>query len=137
MCSRGRSTCSVWRRRTRCRVASAVRKLALAIAFSLALCPAALAEKGNITVHGVPAAGPAIYDHVYVHMVGPRGAQRVLVLVPGYLGGAGSMTPVAREIVKRVPDMQVWMVDRRENAFEDTYVFEGDDPALMQDYYLG
>ena len=113
-----------------------MRKLALAIAFSLALCPAALAEKGNLTVHGVPAPGPAIYDHVYVHAVGPLRAERVLVLVPGYFGGAGSMTPVAREIVKRVPDMQVWMVDRRENAFEDTYVFEGGDPAEAQRYYL-
>jgi hypothetical protein len=108
----------------------------LAVPLTLALCSPAHAEKGNITVHGVPAAGPAIYDHVFVHIVGPRRAGRILVLVPGYYGGAGSITPVAREIVKRVPDMQVWIVDRRENGFEDTYVFEGGDPADAQDYYL-
>ena len=47
------------------------------------------------------------------------------------------MTPVARDIVRRVPRTQVWIVDRREQAFEDTSVFERRDPDAALDYYLG
>ena len=49
----------------------------------------------------------------------------------------GGITPVARDIVGRVPRTQAWIVDRREQAFEDTSVFAGGDPAAAQDYYLG
>jgi hypothetical protein len=57
--------------------------------------------------------------------------------VPGTQGGAGGVTPVARDIVRAVPRTQVWVVDRREQAFEDTSVFEGRDPDQALDYYLG
>jgi hypothetical protein len=86
---------------------------------------------------GVAAPGPARYDRVFVQQLGPAGAGSVLVLVPGTVGGAGSITPVARDIVRRVPGMQVWIVDRREQAFEDTSVFERRDPDAALDYYLG
>ena len=59
------------------------------------------------------------------------------MLVPGTQGGAGGITPVARDIVRRVPRTQVWIVDRREQAFEDTSVFERRDPDAALDYYLG
>jgi hypothetical protein len=59
------------------------------------------------------------------------------LLVPGTLGGAGGITPVARDIVRRVPRTQVWIVDRREQAFEDTSVFKQGDPDAALDYYLG
>ena len=39
--------------------------------------------------------------------------------------------------MQRVPRMQVWIVDRREQAFEDTAVFKKGDPQAAQDYYLG
>ena len=86
-----------------------------------------------------PAApGPAKYDKVFVQQLGANKAKTVLVLVPGTNGGAGGITPVARDIVKRVPGMQVWIVDRRQQAFEDTSVFEASrDPQQAQDYYLG
>ena len=84
-----------------------------------------------------PAAGPAKYDRVFVQQLGPRRHDRVVVLVPGTNGGAGGITPVARHIVGRVPRTQVWIVDRREQAFEDTSVFASGDPAAAQDYYLG
>jgi hypothetical protein len=74
---------------------------------------------------------------VFVKQLGPRGAGTVLVLVPGTNGGAGGIVPVARDIVRRVPGMQVWIVDRREQAFEDTSVFASGDPQRAQDYYLG
>ena len=84
-----------------------------------------------------PAAGPAKYDRVWVQQLGPSDARQVLVLVPGTQGGAGGITPVARDIVRRVPRTQVWIVDRREQAFEDTSVFEGRNPDAALDYYLG
>jgi len=113
-----------------------MRRIALALAVALALCAPASAAERNVTVKGVAAPGPAKYDRVFVQQVGPRRAGRVLVLVPGFLGGAGGIAPVARDIVKRVPGLQVWIVDRRENAFEDTSGFERRDPAEAQDYYL-
>ena len=109
---------------------------ALVVALLAAVGPAAAAERYT-SLKGVPAAGPAKYDRVFVQKVGPRRAKRVLVLVPGFLGGAGGITPVARDIVARVPGLQVWIVDRRENAFEDTSVFELGDAQAAFDYYMG
>ena len=111
--------------------------LALALVLALVLCAPAPAAERYVPVKGVPAAGPAKYDRVLVQKIGPRRARRVLVLVPGFFGGAGSLTPVARDIAARVPGLQVWIVDRREQAFEDTSVFERGDAAAAQDYYLG
>ena len=70
-----------------------------------------------------PGPGPAKYDRVFVKELGPLAARNVLVLVPGTNGGAGGIVPVARDIVRRVPETQVWIVDRREQALEDTSVF--------------
>jgi hypothetical protein len=90
-----------------------------------------------VPMKGAPAPGPARYDRVFVQQLGPSNARNVLVLVPGTNGGAGGITPVARDILRRVPRTQVWIVDRREQAFEDTSVFAGRDPQAAQDYYLG
>src|SRR6185295_14518454 len=76
-------------------------------------------------------------DRVFVKQIGPADAHTVLVLMPGTDGGAGGVLPVARDIVKRVPGLQAWIVDRREQAFEDTSVFRTGDPQAAQDYYLG
>jgi pimeloyl-ACP methyl ester carboxylesterase len=84
-----------------------------------------------------PGPGPAKYDRVFVKQLGPLAARNVLVLVPGTNGGAGGIVPVARDIVRRVPETQVWIVDRREQALEDTSVFATRDPQRAQDYYLG
>jgi pimeloyl-ACP methyl ester carboxylesterase len=67
--------------------------------------------------------GPPAYDHVLVHQKGPREAGRVLVLMPGTMGGAGDFTLLADELTKRVDDLQVWAVDRRSQALEDTRAF--------------
>jgi hypothetical protein len=114
-----------------------VRTLGLALLISLAAAAPAGAAERYVSMRGVSAPGPAKYDRVFVQKVGPAAARRVLVLVPGFLGGAGGITPVARDIVARVRGMQVWIVDRRENAFEDTSVFRRGDPQAAQDYYLG
>ena len=120
-----------------------MRLLGLTVALALALCaPAAavvpVAER--YVPMRVPAGpGPAKYDRVFVEKLLPPGrpATSVLVLVPGTNGGAGGVLPVARDIVQRVPRMQVWIVDRREQAFEDTAAFKTGDPQTAQDYYLG
>ena len=86
--------------------------------------------------------GPAAYDQVDVHQVGPKNADRVLVLMPGTQGGAGDFTLLGRDLTKRVEGLQVWSIDRRTQALEDTSVFA---QALagrqslqeMFDYYLG
>jgi hypothetical protein len=103
---------------------------------SIAAAPASAAER-FVSIKGVPAAGPAKYDRVFVQQIGPRTAKRVLVLVPGFFGGAGGITPVARDIAARVPGLQVWVVDRRENAFEDASGFVRGDARAAFDYYLG
>ena len=111
--------------------------LILALAGLLvAAAPAAGLER-YVPMKGAPGAGPAKYDRVFVQQLGPRRHDRVVVLVPGTNGGAGGITPVARDIVARVPRTQVWIVDRREQAFEDTSVFATGDPEAAQDYYLG
>src|SRR5215213_1864542 len=93
-------------------------------------------------VPGVPAAGPAKYDFSHVTKIGPASAKTVLVLTPGYSGGAGDFTFVGRDIVRRVPGLQVWAVDRRSQALEDTTMFERGlrgEASLQQvrDYYVG
>jgi hypothetical protein len=118
-------------------VARLARALVLGVVASLAVCGPAAAVDRYVPVKVGSAPGPAKYDRVWVQQLGPAGGTRVLVLVPGTLGGAGSITPVAHDIVRRVPRTQVWIVDRRQQAFEDTSVFEGRDPDAALDYYLG
>ena len=93
-------------------------------------------------IAGVPAAGPSKYDASYVTKIGPSSAKTVLVLVPGYSGGAGDFTFVGRDLVERVPGLQVWAYDRRSQSLEDTSAFErgmrGElTPQQVRDYYLG
>jgi hypothetical protein len=115
-----------------------VRRLGLAVALA-ALLPAAPAAALDryVPMKAPPGPGPAKYDRVFVKQLGPAGAGTVLVLVPGTNGGAGSMVPVAHDIVRQVDGTQVWIVDRREQALEDTSVFRSGDPQHAQDYYLG
>jgi pimeloyl-ACP methyl ester carboxylesterase len=86
--------------------------------------------------------GPETFDHVSVHEIGPRRADRVLVLMPGTQGGAGDFTLLADELTKRVAGLQVWAIDRRSQVLEDTSMFERSlagqaTPQEMFDYYLG
>jgi hypothetical protein len=114
-----------------------VRLFGLTAAIFVALAAPAAAIDRYIPMKVPPGPGPAKYDRVFVKQLGPARADTVLVLVPGTNGGAGSVVPVARDIVRRVPGLQVWIEDRREQAFEDTSVFATGDPQRAQDYYLG
>ena len=111
--------------------------LVVAIAASLFCAAPAAAVDRYVPMKVPPAPGPAKYDRVWVQQLGPDNATQVLVLVPGTQGGAGGVTPVARDIVRRVPRTQVWIVDRREQAFEDVSVFRHRNPDEALDYYLG
>jgi pimeloyl-ACP methyl ester carboxylesterase len=101
----------------------------------------ALARDRVITVPTPAAPGPAELNHVTVHQFGPASGKRVLVLMPGTQGGAGDFTLAARNLVKRVPGLQVWAIDRRTQALEDTATFaaalRGEIPLQQAfDYYL-
>jgi hypothetical protein len=109
----------------------------LAVVGALACAAPAAAVDRYVSMKAPPAPGPAKYDRVWVQQLGPENARRVLLLVPGTLGGAGSLAPVARDVVRRVPRTQVWILDRRQQAFEDTAVFERRDPDAAFDHYLG
>ncbi len=111
-------------------------------AAALALPASAGAVVEPEVIPGANAPGPEEYDQVYVSKFGPSDAGRVLVLMPGTSGGAGDFTLLAEDLVAEVPDLQVWSVDRREQALEDTSMFEAvvDGTATPQeafDYYLG
>jgi hypothetical protein len=110
--------------------------VALALTAALVLAAPAAALDRYVPMKAPPAPGPAKYDRVFVKQLGPARPRNVLVLVPGTNGGAGGVEPVAREIVARVRSTQVWIVDRRQQAFEDTSVFATRDPQRVQGYYL-
>jgi pimeloyl-ACP methyl ester carboxylesterase len=102
----------------------------------------ATARERLITVPTPPAPGPAQFNQVTVHQFGPKSGKRVLVLMPGTIGGAGDFTLAARYLVRRVDGLQVWAIDRRSQALEDTATFAAADSGqipLQQafDYYLG
>ncbi|HEX2086755.1 MAG TPA: hypothetical protein VHF89_13840 [Solirubrobacteraceae bacterium] len=119
-----------------------MRRPALALLAALLLAAVAAPAHAATRVPGVPAAGPSKYDHSYVTRFGPSSAKTVLVLVPGYSAGAGTFNIVGPELADRVPGLQVWAVDRRSQALEDTQVFQRglvDEATLKQvfDYYVG
>ena len=109
---------------------------------TLALAAPAAARESLEVVATPPGPGPTAYNQVEVHKFGPAKAKNVLVLMPGTAGGAGDFTLDARHLVKSVDGLQVWAIDRRSQAFEDTAVFEQADRGEvsledMFDYYLG
>jgi pimeloyl-ACP methyl ester carboxylesterase len=116
---------------------------ALAAASLAAAATSATAAEVQTTMTGwTKAPGPRSYDQLDVTKFGSATAKTVLVLVPGTNGGRGDFTLTARELVKDVPGLQVWAVDRRSQKLEDTKVFEDAlagrvTPKAMFDYYAG
>lgn len=109
---------------------------------ALAALPASAPAQTTNSIAGAPGPGPAKYDRVEVTRFGPLSAHKVLVLVPGTIGGAGDFTISARALVERVPGLQVWAMDRRSQALEDTAMFRAAlagtrTPKQAFDYYLG
>jgi pimeloyl-ACP methyl ester carboxylesterase len=85
---------------------------------------------------------PARYDQVGVIKVGPSDAKNVLVLEPGTSAGATYFVPLAKWIVSKASDWQVWSVERRENLLEDQselnlYKQHKITSTQLYDFYLG
>jgi pimeloyl-ACP methyl ester carboxylesterase len=126
---------------TRDRIRLALVPAVTAVALALLAAPASARDR-VITVPAPPEPGPTQFNQVTVHQFGPASAKHVLVLMPGTQGGAGDFTLDARYLVKHDRDLQVWAIDRRTQALEDTSVFaaaENGQVSLQQafDYYLG
>ncbi|GGR77955.1 alpha/beta hydrolase [Deinococcus sedimenti] len=66
----------------------------------------------------VPGTPTALNTSVTVRY-GPTRPGAVLLLMPGYLGGAGSFDRLARQLTSLDPTLAVWAVDRRSNLLED------------------
>jgi pimeloyl-ACP methyl ester carboxylesterase len=114
---------------------------ATALLLGLAATVPAMARGRLITVPVPAAPGPAQFNQVTVHQLGPKSAKRVLVLMPGTQGGAGDFTLDARYLVKHMPGLQVWAIDRRTQALEDRATFAAAEagqipPQQAFDYYL-
>lgn len=114
----------------------------IALLGALVALPAPAGAADRLVTFDSPGPGPERFDHVYARQIGPRKADRVLVLMPGTQGGAGDFTLLARDLVKRVDDLQVWSIDRRSQALEDTAMFAralAGEATLQEmfDYYLG
>jgi pimeloyl-ACP methyl ester carboxylesterase len=85
---------------------------------------------------------PAKYDKVGVIKVGSAGAKNVLVLEPGTSAGGAYFVPLAKWVVEKAPDWQVWSVERRENLLEDQteldkFKHRTVTSTQLYDYYLG
>src|SRR3954453_8773713 len=95
------------------------------------------------TMAGYPSPGtPSNLNVVGVLKTGDPKAKNVLVLNPGTSASAAYFEPLARTLVKRLPDWQVWAVERRENYLEDqselNLLKQGKvSPTDFFKYYLG
>ncbi len=123
---------------------------------AIALASVAVAASSAVSAAGTPAkplgvtwmksfaapGTPAKYDKVGVIKVGPSSAKNVLVLEPGTSAGSAYFVPLAKWIVSKTKNWQVWSVERRENLLEDQSELnlfkEGKaSPTQLYDYYLG
>ncbi len=73
----------------------------------------------------------------------PRPARAIVLLMPGFLGGAGSFDPLARAVVRASADgdaVEAWALDRRSNLLEDHHGLDVSevrgDPELALRYYF-
>jgi hypothetical protein len=116
-----------------------------AIALSAGLAPSASAKVPVkfATLNGFPSPGtPPNLNRVGILKTGDPKAKNVLVLNPGTSASAAYFEPLARSIVKVLPDWQVWAVERRENFLEDQSELnlfkQGKvSPTDFFNYYLG
>ena len=95
------------------------------------------------TMAGYPSPGtPANLNVVGVLKTGDPKAKNVLVLNPGTSASAAYFEPLAKTIVKDLPNWQIWAVERRENFLEDqselNLLKQGKvSPTDFFNYYLG
>ncbi len=76
------------------------------------------------TVQAIVGAAPNLnrvsYLRTYLARVSAPAPRAILIVVPGFLGGAGTFSPLARQLVQKYNgNLEVWAVDRRPNQLED------------------
>ncbi len=81
-------------------------------------------------------------NQVGVIKIGRSHAKNVVVFEPGTSAGAAYIVPFAKSLVERLPDWQVWSVERRENLLEDQSEIRKAKtgratPQQLFQYYLG
>jgi pimeloyl-ACP methyl ester carboxylesterase len=81
-------------------------------------------------------------NQVGIIKIGAKTAKNVMVFEPGTSAGAAYIVPFAKSLVERLPDWQVWSVERRENLLEDQSMIDRAKkgkatPAQLFHYYLG
>jgi len=101
----------------------------------LALSACAFAQQA-LTLKGASGPGPSRFDRIFVQRFGAADARTALILLPSRNAGAGSLTLVAQDLAAAVSGLQVWTVDFRWQALEDTSVFAAGDPDAAFAYYL-
>ncbi len=85
---------------------------------------------------------PAKYNKVGILKIGKPKAKNVMVFAPGTSGGSAYIVPFAQWLTSRMPDWQVWSVERRENLLEDQSVIDQAkahtaNNVTVFNYYLG
>ncbi len=79
----------------------------------------------------------AIYTRYYFT---DSNAATVLVLVPGIFAGSTDLAIIARQLVAAIPDLEVWVLDRRANLLENQSYFQkaikSRNPEIAYDYYI-
>ncbi|MFF4008554.1 alpha/beta hydrolase [Streptomyces sp. NPDC001717] len=105
-------------------------------AASAAPAPRPSVREAYVSLRGADAPGPAAEDRIRVLKAGSPRARQVLVLEPGQFAAAGSLAPVARQLAARLPDTEVWAVDRREQNLADLDGFRLP-PDRAAEHYLG
>jgi pimeloyl-ACP methyl ester carboxylesterase len=85
---------------------------------------------------------PAKFNKVGVIKVGSSSAKNVLVFEPGTSEAAAYFVPLAKWIVSKNADWQIWAVQRRETLLDDESVLNlakenKASPTEVYDYYLG
>lgn len=82
----------------------------------------------------------AVVWHWFGGMDPPQDPRAILILVPGFLGGAEDFRYVGERLVTRLPWLQVWAVDRRNNLLENRCGMElaqrASSAPLAASYYL-
>ncbi len=93
----------------------------------LARVPAVRVVRPSFVVPGTP---PELNASITIRY-GPVKPKTILLLMPGFLGGAGSFDRLARQIVALKPETAVWTVDRRSNLLEPQAEVAAANPAQL------
>ena len=87
-----------------------------------------------------PSLNNALYTRYFLSDAGQMQPDAILVLVPGFEGGASNFAPLADQLMRRVREesamiVEVWAMDRRSEQLEDRVGLEL--AELEQNAYLG